>query len=274
MNGEQEPPELQAMAVVHLLPLDIASAAAAKASESQVTAEDLPTAQNLQKTGQASQLQTRVPAQPPLTPTPLLGAHFSPKRPRVQLWSHQTESVPVPSLLLLKLQPQGSALTTALDAGMRGPRHFPGGPAWHSSQLSPTTAVPSRVRRPQSERSRELWSLGGSSWAGGTGPPQALSLLNGVDGLPHFGPELRPRCRETSWAPTSSFMLGVKLVEREVRPVCMGAVGSEVMRPLEFGVMFGAPPPCLDFNITSYLHHGPFTAPGVPRPWRKFLNRL
>lgn len=69
-------------------------------------------------------------------------------------------------------------------------------------------------------------------------------------------------------------MLGVKLVEREVRPVCMGAVGSEVMRPLEFGVMFGAPPPCLDFNITSYLHHGPFTAPGVPRPWRKFLNRL
>lgn len=72
--------------------------------------------------------------------------------------------------------------------------------------------------------------------------PRALSLLNGADGLPHSGPELRPRCRETAWVPTSSFTLGVKLVVREVRPVCMAAVGPELMCPLEFGVMFGSPP--------------------------------
>lgn len=83
MNREQEPPGLQAMAVVHLLPLDIKvqrQPRLLKARSPQ--SSTLPAnCQNLPEAGQAPQLQTRVPAQPPLTSTPLLGSHFRPKRP-------------------------------------------------------------------------------------------------------------------------------------------------------------------------------------------------
>lgn len=220
MTGEQEPPGLQATAVVHLLALHKKGQRQPrlrKASHCRA-APSLPPAQNLREAGQASS------SRPECLPSP----HSHPRHRGVSL---QTQETPSPAVAPPD-QEHGSL--SQRGAVNRGPSEAPPGQA----------------------------------------PPRTLSLLKGAHGRPPSGPGLRPCCRETAWVPASSFSPGVESVVREVRPVCTGPWAQSQRVPWNPGSCSVPRPPCLDFNITSYLHHGPVTAPAVPQPWRKFPNRL